>query len=155
MRVESTQAAQPAPVDPLEELFHGKLVRRHVREFGALFGVIFLGIAAYIMWTGGSLATAAALIVVAVAFAGVGIAAPNVLRPVWKAWMSFADVLGTVMTPVVLGIAWTLVVIPTALFLRAVGKKTMDLSCYEPGVETYWEDREEREHDFKLLERQF
>ncbi len=141
--------------DPLEERLHRKSVRQHVKEFGVLFGVIFLVLLAIALWKNWSDSYKIVFASLALLFPGFGFLAPRALRPVWAAWMAFAEKLGLVVTTIILFVVWVGVLLPTALALKILSKKVMDLRCYEEGVTTYWEEREEKLHSFELLERQF
>jgi hypothetical protein len=152
---EEVSQDQEAAVHPLDELYFGKPVRIHVREFACVFSIIFLAIAAYGLIKNSSVANAGALLVASLILLAFGYLAPGVLRPVWSGWMAFAEALGKFMSTLIVSIAWTIVLVPVALLLRIIGKKVMDCSSYEPGVESYWEERDQKLHDFKLLERQF
>lgn len=143
------------PLDKLDELLFRKPVRQHVREFAALFALIFNIIAAsMLMKSGAVLSTPLALSLVSIPLYFVGVYYPTLLHPVWDAWMKFAHVLGTVMTTFILAVAWTIALIPLGLLLRVCRVKVMDTTFREP-VDTYWEARDAKHDDFKLLERQF
>jgi uncharacterized membrane protein (DUF485 family) len=137
----------------LDQLYFGKPKRQHLREFGCLFGAIFGGIAAYQMYHG-NLDTSYGFIVATTVCAFLAYTAPIVLYPLWSGWMAFANGLGHVMSFVFVGITWVVMAVPLAFLLRLIGKKVMDLS-FDRSVESYWEEREEKQHDFQLLERQF
>ncbi len=57
-----------------------------------------------------------------------GLAAPNSLRPVYRAWMKLALLLSKIMTPLVLGIIFYGVVMPMGLVMRLLGKDPMKRS---------------------------
>ena len=137
----------------LDAVSYGKSTRQHVREFGALFATIAFAIAAYRVYHGYSPLMSGIFAVVGVLFAVFGYLAPIVLYPLWKGWMTFAHYLGIVMTSVILGAAWCIMVIPLAVLLKVIGKRVMDMS-YDRSAKSYWIVREQAQ-DFKLLERQF
>ena len=116
--------------------------------------VILLGVSAYQLYLHGMTASIGVFIGVSALLLGLGYFAPAVLLPVWSGWMAFATQLGHVMTFVIVSILWFLVAIPVGMLLKIIGKKVMDLS-YNAPVDSYWEERSEKYHDFKLLERQF
>ena len=51
--------------------------------------------------------------------------APESLRPVYHWWMRFALVLSRITTPIILGIAFYLVIMPVGLIMRLVGHDPM------------------------------
>ncbi len=141
-------------INPLDELYFRKPVRQHVKEFACIISIILLIIAGVNIYLhsrfapGLSLAGAAALLLV------LGYAAPSILRPVWKGWMYFAEKLGAFVSLVLLTAAWAIAMVPVALITRLFQAKVMDLS-FKADVLTYWEPRDPRNDDFKLLKRQF
>jgi len=141
-------------IDPLDELFFNRPVRMHVREFGALFGAICFGFGAIRGYRHEFLTGTYILFAAGCAFVALGYLKPAILRPVWKAWMSFAHVLSLVMTWVVMSLSWVVGFVPMALLLRALGIKRIDLT-YDPAVVSYWEIRDAKYDDFMRLERQF
>ena len=60
-----------------------------------------------------------------------------VLRPIQRAWMAFAIVLGWVMTRVILVVLFYVGITPIALIARLVGKRFLDLR-FEPARASYW-----------------
>ncbi|MBX7143120.1 MAG: hypothetical protein K1X79_01590 [Oligoflexia bacterium] len=140
--------------DFLDERWMGKTLRIHVREFACVMTLVLTIIAGVVAWKHGSLATVCSLLLTGFFMLLAGYRRPRILHPVWKAWMTLAMGLGVIMTTLLLSLGWMLAMIPLALALKLAGKKVMDLS-YKSDVESYWETRKEKYHDFKLLERQF
>lgn len=139
----------------LDEIWFGRPKRQHVLEFGALFGVIFNLIAGYLLLVKNApLDTPLALCICSVVLYSLSRLAPSILLPVWSGWMTFAHYLGLVMTTVILSAAWVIAFLPISLCLRVLRIKVMDVTFHQP-VETYWENRDSKYDDFKLLERQF
>ncbi len=145
---------QASSVDPLEEWLFGKRVRQHVREFGALIGVILVALAAYYAWRERSIALVGALTLSGIVVYGIGALKPALLAGVWRGWMRVAEVIGHVMTTVILSIGWVGLMLPTSLTLKLLRIKVMDTTFRSP-VPSYWETRDPKLDDFKLLERQF
>lgn len=141
-------------IHPLDEFWVNKPVRQHVKEFGAIFGVLLFGIASVKMYKYSITPTALYLIGAGSLFVIFGYLFPKAMLPVWRGWMKFATVLGLFMTTMIIGVAWIIMLVPLALLLKILGKKTMDLS-YGTSVVTYWEERDPKLNDFKLLERQY
>jgi hypothetical protein len=132
----------------------GKPVTKHVKDFGVLIGAIFLLIGAAKLYFGFKMLIASIWIVAGLLFILGGIYSPKLLLPVWYYWMKFALVLGTVMTFVIITLAWCIMFIPIGLLFKLIGKRTVNLS-FKTNTDSYWEQRDEKYNDFKLLERQF
>ena len=62
--------------------------------------------------------------------------APARLGPVYRYWMKFAAVLGWVNTRLLLALAFYLVLTPTALVLRALGRNPLARG-FDPGAPSY------------------
>jgi hypothetical protein len=125
---------------------------REVRKFGFLFAGIFGLITGYILYSSGEVATWA--IVSGLAFLVSGIFLQPLLKPVYIAWMKFAQVLAWINTRVILGIAFYLIVTPMGLMLRLFGKDLLDQRI-DRSAATYWKEREQKPFDKEQYERLF
>ncbi len=126
--------------------------RHNVRNFGFLFGGVFLALSLYMMYRGNShwvWSAAAALL-----FAAGGAFLYGPMKPVYTGWMLFAFVLGWINTRVILGLFFYLVITPIGLFLRLRGKDLLDEKI-DRGAPSYWIKREGKPPDRKRLERMF
>ncbi len=94
------------------------------------------------------------LFYIALPFLLLGIVAPGLLRPVLAIWMKFALALNWVMTRVLLTVAFVLVLTPTALILRVLGKDPLNRS-WKPDQATYWEDAEPQSRKIGPYYKQF
>ena len=54
-----------------------------------------------------------------------GLAAPSTLRLVYRTWMRISLLIGSVTTPLILGIVYYLVILPAALIMRIIGADPM------------------------------
>lgn len=78
---------------------------------------------------------------VGAAFLVVSLVRPALLQPLNRLWFRFGMLLHHVVNPLVMGFLFYLVVTPTALIVRALGKDSLRLR-FDPEAETYWERRE-------------
>ena len=67
---------------------------------------------------------------------GLGLVAPNTLRPVHYWWMRFALLLSKITTPIILGVVFYLLVTPIGLIMHLLRKDPMKRSR-EGDLETY------------------
>ena len=72
-------------------------------------------------------------------FVGLGIITPVVLKPVYKFWMTFAIIIGWVMTRVVLSVLFYLIISTIGIFARLVGKDFLSLKS--KNNDSYWNMR--------------
>lgn len=67
---------------------------------------------------------------------------PEVLRPVYCAWLTVARIIGQIVTAGVLTLAYYLVITPSALIKRIFGGRPLPIRP-DKNATTYWVDREE------------
>jgi hypothetical protein len=138
----------------LDDIWVGKSVKKHVCQFGLLIGIICLLIGALKLYFGFKVVIAGIWISLGSLLILLGYTAPALLKPVWYYWMKFALALGLLMTSILVGLAWFTMFVPVGLLFKLIGKKTIDVSIKKE-VDTYWEPRDKKLSNFKLLERQF
>jgi len=140
--------------EPLDQLSFGKPIRQHVKEFGALFGAIGLGIAALRLYNAKPITPTLIWGALGVVFALMGYLTPKALHPIWKGWMKLAHYLSIVMTTIILGVAWCVGFVPMALILRACKIKVID-QTFDTKRDSYWVSRDPKHDDFSRLEQQY
>ena len=134
----------------LKEINEIQSSKADLRKFGYTLGIAFGLLGGYFLWRGKPFALY--VLALAAIFLLFGFIAPILLKPVQKAWMMLALLMGWVMTRVILAIVFYLVITPIGLVLRLTGKDFMNRSF--PGKEgSYWLDHAERVKDD--YERQF
>ena len=122
------------------------------KKFGLTFGGALLVLGLIAFWRGH--ATAPYLVSLGGIFLVLALAVPKALRPVEKLWLKFGEILGYVMTRVLLFIIFFFVLTPLSLVARVFGKSFLDLSWHKP-AKTYWHEREKKPADPKIYEKQF
>jgi hypothetical protein len=101
------------------------LDRKGLRDFGLLTGALFAGIFGLLLpWRFGWSWPLWPWLILAV-LGGLALVAPLALNPVYKVWMRFGLVMGAIMSRLILGIVFFLVVTPLGLLMRATGKDPM------------------------------
>ena len=121
------------------------------RSFGLMFGVVFALLAAWQRATPWALAAFAALSAASVTLA---LARPSLLAGPTRLWMKLAEVLHRVVSPIVLGALYALIVVPTGLLRRAFGGDPLKRS-YDPAAASYWTPCEPRSRTLEDFRRQF
>jgi Saxitoxin biosynthesis operon protein SxtJ len=79
-------------------------------------------------------------LMIAAGFMLCALAAPSLLGPLNRAWMRFGMLLHRIVSPVVLGIMFFLVITPMGTVMRLLGKDPLRLR-YDGNASTYWVDR--------------
>ncbi|MGB0721994.1 MAG: SxtJ family membrane protein [Gammaproteobacteria bacterium] len=99
---------------------------KQLREFGLILAgglVLFFGL--LIPWIWGFAHWPRWPFIAAAVFTVLALAAPVVLKPLYKFWMALGAVLGFINTRIILGIAFFLVFLPVGLILKILGKDPM------------------------------
>jgi len=109
--------------------------RRQLRSFGITLGIAILVIAGVLYWR-----NAPGVVLVSsigVLFLTAGLAAPAILRRLYKPWMALAVLMGFVMTRILLTLIFVLLFIPTGLLMRLFGRDPLRRKL-DPDAKTYW-----------------
>ena len=104
------------------------------RSFGVVFFVVFLLISIYPLIINESIRIWS--LIVSLIFLFLGIINSNILSPLNKIWFNFGIFLGKIISPIVMGIIFFLVVTPIGLIMRLIGKDVLNLSYND--YKTYW-----------------
>ncbi len=136
----------------LKEIREIKSTRKELRDFGIVMGVAFLLIAGFIYWKSAKLNLV--IFALSAIFALLGVAAPGVLKPIQKVWMSIAVVMGWMVSRVILFVLFYAVLTPISVLAKLFGESFLDLKMND-GKATYWVDRRTKEFQKKQYERQF
>jgi hypothetical protein len=95
------------------------------RSFGIVFFVVFILIGFYPLLNDGNLNIISILI--GIIFLILGILNSKFLTPLNKIWFKFGIFLGQIISPIVMGIIFFLVVTPIAFIMRVLGKDVLKL----------------------------
>ena len=119
------------------------------QKFGGFVAGIFGLLAAYGFWTGESFLGFSAGLLAAL-FIAISIVAPRTLRPLNRLWMQFGQLLGRLISPIVLGAIFFLIFTPVGLIMRLVGRDELKLK--RRATKTHWHaitSSEQSEASFK------
>jgi len=108
------------------------------RKFGWFFVAILVTVASYSYSKGWNIIFLVFLILAAL-FSIVTIVFPHWLSPLNRLWYKFGLFLGRVVSPVVLGIIFFLLITPVSLVTRLFGRD--ELLIRRRSVQSYWVDR--------------
>ena len=95
------------------------------RSFGIVFFVVFILIGFYPLLNDGNLNIISILI--GIIFLILGVLNSRFLTPLNKIWFKFGIFLGQIISPIVMGIIFFLVVTPIAFIMRVLGKDVLKL----------------------------
>jgi hypothetical protein len=80
-------------------------------------------------------------LLIAIIFLILGLSNSKALTPLNKLWFKFGILLGTFISPIVMGVVFFLIVTPTSLIMRVLGKNLLNLK--RDNKKTYWIERSE------------
>ena len=118
------------------------------KSFGIVFFIVFLIIALWPLMSGGSIRYWSAT--TAVIFLILGLLNSKLLTPLNKLWIKFGELLGKIISPIVMGIIYFLIVTPIGLFMRFLRKDLLKLKFNNS--KSYWIKREKQ---IDTMKRQF
>ena len=105
------------------------------RSFGLLFFVVFLIVSLWPLTHEGSIRIWS--VIVSAVFLILGLINSRLLTPLNVLWFKLGMILGAIISPIVMGIVFFLVVTPTGFILRIMGKDLLNIK-YDKEKETYW-----------------
>ena len=104
------------------------------RSFGIVFFIVFLLIAIYPLVNQGEIRVWSILI--SLLFLILGIINSKILTPLNKVWFKFGIFLGKIISPIVMGLIFFLVVTPIAFLMRMLKKDLLNLKFNKNN--SYW-----------------
>ena len=104
------------------------------RSFGIVFFLVFLLISIYPLINNESIRIWS--LVVSLIFLALGIINSNLLLPLNKLWFKFGIFLGKIISPIIMGIIFFLVVTPIGLIMKLLGKDVLNLKYND--YRSYW-----------------
>jgi hypothetical protein len=123
------------------------------RSFGLVFFVVFLLVSLWPLTDEGLLTEKIKVVplFISVVFLFLGLLNSKLLTPLNKLWFKFGITLGNIVAPIVMGIIYFLVVTPTGLIMKIIGKDLLNKK-YDKNKKTYWILRDKK---ITLMKKQF
>ncbi len=116
------------------------------RSFGIVFFVFFFILASWPLLNNGQILKLPLFL--SLIFLLLGVFNSNILTPLNKIWMKFGLLLGSVISPIVMGIIFFGIITPTGFILR-IFKKDILMLKIKPNTRTYWIDKDNSNNDMK------
>ena len=104
------------------------------KSFGVVFFVVFLIFALYPLINNGDIRIWS--LVISLVFFILGILNSKILTPLNKFWFKFGIFLGKMISPVIMGAIFFLVVTPIGIIMRLFGKDILNLKYQN--IKSYW-----------------
>ena len=105
------------------------------RNFGLVFFIVFLIVSLWPLTYGEPIRIW--LVIISMVFLILGLMNSKLLTPLNKLWFKFGMILGAIVTPIVMGLIFFLVVTPIGLIMRVMGKDLLNKK-YDKKKKTYW-----------------
>ena len=107
------------------------------KSFGILFFIVFILVSVWPLKNGEDLRIWSLLI--SLVFLFLGLINSKILTPLKSVWIKLGYFLGNIISPVVMGIIYFLVLTPTGIIMRLLGKDILKLNKNK--LNTYWEKK--------------
>ena len=115
------------------------------RNFGIVFSTVFLIISLWPMLNQNDIRIWS--LILSGIFLVLGLINSKLLLPLNKIWFNFGILLGNFIAPIVMGIVYFMVVTPTGLIMRLLGKDLLNLK--KNNKDTYWIEKDNSNNDLK------
>ena len=116
------------------------------RNFGLVFFVVFLIIALWPLKYEADIRLWS--LAVSIIFFILGVLNSKLLTPLNRLWFKFGMFLGAIVSPIIMGIVFFLVVTPIGGFMRLLGKDLLKMSKVK-NISTYWIKRGKQQSTMK------
>jgi hypothetical protein len=107
------------------------------KSFGIVFFIFFLIIAIFPLSNDENIRILP--LIVSIIFLILGLLNSKILTPLNKLWFKFGILLGNFFSPIIMGIVFFVIVTPTSLIMKFLGKNLLNLK--KNNKSTYWIER--------------
>ena len=115
------------------------------KNFGIVFSIVFLIISLWPLLNQNDIRIWS--LIISGIFLVLGLINSKLLLPLNKIWFKFGILLGNFIAPIVMGIVYFMVVTPTGLIMRLLGKDLLNLK--KNNKDTYWIEKDNSNNDLK------
>ena len=134
-----------------DEIKNIKTNTKNIRSFGITIGIILFSVSALLYYYSENYYQI--LLFIASGFLWLSIIIPILLKPVYLVWMSFAVILGWIMTRVILSSLFYLIITPIGIITRLLGEDFLELKT--SNSDSYWNERDRSKELNQNYEKQF
>ena len=116
------------------------------RSFGFLFFVVFFVISLWPLKSQGDLRLWT--LILSLVFLVLGVLNSKFLTPLNKLWIKFGIFLGAIVSPIVMGIIYFIILTPIGALMRFLGKDLLKINKSK-SLTTYWINRDKQKNTMK------
>jgi hypothetical protein len=109
------------------------------RTFGLLFIGVFAVLATYGLWRDWSIELVKTFFIISGVLLVITLLVPKLLTPFNKAWYQLGLLMGKVVSPIVLGAIFFIIITPVAIVTKLAGRDALKLR--KQNVDSHWIDR--------------
>ena len=135
----------------IEEIRNIPNSKKDIKNFGITIGIILFIISALLAYYDKE--AYQFIVIIASIFTALGFILPVLLKPIYFVWMTFAAILGWIMTRFILSMIFYFILTPIALVTRMLGEDFLALKKVQS--DSYWNQRESSEELDQNYEKQF
>ena len=107
------------------------------KSFGIVFFLFFLIVSLFPLFKNENIRVWS--LIIAIIFLILGLLNSKFLTPLNKIWFKFGILLGSFVSPIIMGIVFFVIVTPTSIIMRVLGKNLLNLK--KGNKKTYWVER--------------
>ena len=122
------------------------------KSFGIVFAVVFFVIALWPLMDEGNFRVWA--LVTGIILFLISFIYPSIYKPFNYIWFKFGLLLGKIATPIVMGFLYFFTITPTALIMRTLKKRPLDLE-FDDSLDSYWKYRDPPGPSSESMKNQF
>ena len=115
------------------------------KSFGIVFSIVFLVIAFWPMLNGNEINYWS--LAISIVFLILGLINSKILTPLNKIWFKIGIFLGNIVSPVLLGLVFFLIVTPTSIIMKLLGKDLLNLK--KNNNNSYWIEKNNQKSKIK------
>ena len=107
------------------------------KSFGIVFFLFFSIVSVFPLFKDGNIRIWS--LIIAIIFLILGLLNSKILTPLNKIWFKLGILLGSFVSPIVMGVVFFVIVTPTSLIMKVLGKNLLNLK--RDNKRTYWIER--------------
>ena len=135
----------------VEEIKNIRLANKDFKNFGLVIGTILSMFGLFLLYK--RIDYFIYFVSVGLMFLSLGLIAPKILKPIYKVWMTFAVIVGWIMTRLILSILFYTVITGIAILTSIIGKDFLNLKINNK--DSYWNSRNSENELNQDYEKQF
>ena len=135
----------------IDEIKNIKLVKKDLKNFGFIIGIILLLCGLFLLYK--RIDYFVYVVSAGLIFLSLGLTAPRILKPIYKLWMTFAVIIGWIVTRLILIVLFYSVITGIAILTRIIGKDFLNLKINNK--KSYWNNRDSVHELNQDYEKQF